>query len=72
MQIYSNIFSPYTLIFSSPTRPTILQMGVFCRTEMYETEKCKESLFPTSSYNPTPVPTNIPNAEKHHKILIIR
>nr|DAL31569.1 MAG TPA_asm: hypothetical protein [Caudoviricetes sp.] len=34
MQVLSNIFLTYTLIFSLPTRPTILQIGVFCRMEL--------------------------------------
>lgn len=72
MQILSNIFSTYTLIFSLPTRPTILQIGVFCRMELQETAKCKQSLFPTASYNPTAFPTNLRNPQNQPKQLIIR
>lgn len=72
MQILSNIFSTYTLIFSLPTRPTILQIGVFCRMELQETAKCKQSLFPTASYNPTAFPTNLQKPQNQHKTLIIR
>ena len=72
MQIYSNIFSTYTLIFSFPTRPTILQNGVFCRMKSPKASKCKNFLFPTTSYNPTAFPTKPQNYKNTHNILIIR